>query len=73
MNRPYVVPGLLAGLAEVAAELGCSKQQISALRRRADFPEPVVNLAATPIWDIRDIRHFKGEWTNRRKRLTSKA
>lgn len=73
MTRPYVIPGLLAGVAEVANELGCSKQQIHGLRKRADFPEPVVNLAATPIWDIRDIRHFKGEWKNRRKALTSKV
>ncbi len=59
----------LGGSAEVAATLGCPKQQIAKLRQRRDFPEPLVLLAATPIWDLRDIRHFRDTWKRRHKAL----
>lgn len=65
-----VTPSLLAGTAEVAKELGCPKQQVYSLRKRSDFPEPIIKLAATPIWDIRQVRDFKDNW-QRRKDLTA--
>lgn len=66
-----VPPAQLAGTAEVAKELSCPKQQIHALRRRKDFPQPVCKLAATPVWDLRDIRIFKERWRRRNKVLTA--
>lgn len=59
----------LGGTAEVAATLGCTKQQISKLREKATFPEPLVVLKATPLWDLRDIRHFRDTWSRRHKAL----
>jgi predicted DNA-binding transcriptional regulator AlpA len=55
----------LAGTAEVAQALGCKKQQVYALRRREDFPEPVMVLAATPIWMMEDVESFAATWKRR--------
>lgn len=63
----------LGGTAEVAQELGCPKQQIHSLRRRSDFPNPVCKLAATPIWDLREIRSFRDTWKRRSTPLTATA
>ena len=55
----------LGGVTEVAEVLACAKQQIAALRKRADFPKPVLTLAATPVWSIADINAFKATWNRR--------
>jgi predicted DNA-binding transcriptional regulator AlpA len=55
----------LGGTAEVAELLGCTRQQIYSLRQRDDFPEPVTRLAATPVWDLRNVLEFKGTWVRR--------
>lgn len=55
----------IGGTSEVADLLGCSRQQIHALRRREDFPPPLLSLAATPIWDLRLIESFKLTWKRR--------
>lgn len=55
----------LGGTAEVADLLDCPRQQVSSLRRRTDFPEPVTMLAATPVWDLRVIHDFKSSWQRR--------
>lgn len=55
----------LGGTAEVAAALRCARQQIRSLRRREDFPQPVTELAATPVWDLRDIDEFASTWKRR--------
>lgn len=55
----------IGGTAEVADLLGCPKQQIHALRKRGDFPQPLRFLAATPIWDLDDIRAFATTWIRR--------
>lgn len=60
----------LGGTAEVAKELSCPKQQIHSLRRRKDFPSPVCKLAATPLWDLREVRSFRDSWKRRNKTLT---
>lgn len=65
--RISVPPTMLVGVAEVAAELGCHKQQLYSIRKKPGFPEPLVELAATPVWDLRDIRQFKDTWKRRRK------
>ncbi len=55
----------VGGTAEVAALLECPKQQIHALRRSPKFPTPVRTLAATPVWNLSDIREFKASWRRR--------
>lgn len=55
----------LAGTAEVAGVLGCAKQQVYKLRQRPDFPQPVATLAATPVWDLREVRDFRDIWKRR--------
>ena len=55
----------IGGTSEVAELLGCPKQQIHALRKRANFPKPFKVLAATPLWDLDDIRSFATTWIRR--------
>lgn len=50
----------LGGTQEVARELGLSDARIGQLRRAGLMPEPVVSLAATPVWDMAEIRAWKG-------------
>lgn len=52
----------LCGTAEAAAVLGVLKQRIHTLRKRADFPQPIATLAATPIWDKNTLLVFKASW-----------
>jgi hypothetical protein len=56
------VPDALLGVAEVAAELGVSRQRLSELRRRPDFPAPVSELAAGPVWSGSSLRRFIEGW-----------
>lgn len=64
---PTIQIAVIGGTAEVAAILGCPKQQIHALRKRADFPQPITKIAATPIWNLDDIRAFGGTWVRRKR------
>lgn len=66
MNSVVINVNNLGGTAEVAELLGCPKQQIHALRKRADFPKPVRTLSATPIWDLESIRAFATTWVRRK-------
>lgn len=52
----------LCGTAEAAAVLGVLKQRIHTLRKRPDFPMPVIALSATPIWDKQALLAFKAVW-----------
>ena len=56
----------IGGTAEVADLLGCPKQQIHALRRKSTFPKPIRTLAATPLWDLNDVRQFATTWKRRK-------
>jgi predicted DNA-binding transcriptional regulator AlpA len=58
----------IGGVYEVAETLGCAKQQIASLRRRSNFPQPVVLLAATPVWDLDEIEEFKQTWVRHGQR-----
>jgi len=58
----------LLGTAEVAAVLGVEKSRLSRWRklgvvlpngRRVTFPQPVLEVSATPLWRGRDIREFR--------------
>ena len=62
-----VIISNIGGTAEVSACLGCPKQQIHALRRRADFPKPIHKIAATPIWNLDEIRLFGATWVRRKQ------
>ena len=52
----------LCGTSETAAVLGVLKQRIHTLRKRPDFPMPVIVLSATPIWDKQALLDFKAAW-----------
>lgn len=59
-------PPLLAGVAEVAAELGVSKTRVGELARTLDrFPRPLAQLASGPVWDLHAIRAFAERWHRR--------
>lgn len=64
-NAGFVRLDDLGGVTEVAEVLGCAKQQIAALRKREDFPKPVLMLAATPVWTLTSIRSFQSTWKRR--------
>lgn len=59
LNRP---PTEYVGLAEVAEILGVSKQRVSELRRRKDFPHPIAEIAAGPVWDRTWLNRFIEGW-----------
>ena len=48
----------LAGLAEVAEICRVSKGTALRYTKRADFPEPIGRVAATPIWRARDVEDW---------------
>lgn len=56
----------IGGTAEIAELLGCPKQQVFALRKRKDFPKPLRVLAATPLWNLDEIRTFATTWVRRK-------
>lgn len=62
MDYYTLKPEEILGTSEVAKVLGVSKQRIHALRKNKKFPQPVVVLAATPIWDSREINAFLRDW-----------
>ncbi|CAB4185267.1 hypothetical protein UFOVP1130_23 [uncultured Caudovirales phage] len=55
-------PEHLLGTSELAVVLGVSKQRIHALRKNKKFPQPIANLASSPIWDKREVIVFLKEW-----------
>lgn len=48
----------LGGVSEVASLLGVSRQQIAKLKDRAEFPEPVAEIASGPIWDLDELERW---------------
>jgi hypothetical protein len=55
-------PEVYLGLAEVAVMLGVSKQRVSELRSRPDFPSPIAELASGPVWARSSLARFVSEW-----------
>jgi serine/threonine protein kinase len=51
-------PIRLGGVAEVVAELGLSRQRLSRLRERPDFPAPIGEIRAGPVWDMEAVRRW---------------
>lgn len=54
----------LVGAAEIAALLGVSRQRVTQLTGRQDFPAPVQTLAMGKVWLLDDVR----EWADERDR-----
>lgn len=52
----------LAGIAELAELLEVSKQRVTQLRARDDFPLPIQELAAGPVWRLADLSTFQEGW-----------
>ncbi len=50
----------MGGVTEVAEALGVSRQRLSKLRGRADFPDPIGVLAQGPIWDLDAVEAWNG-------------
>ena len=71
MTDPYLdrwltrEPERYAGVTEVAALLGVSRQRVAELRGREDFPTPVAELAAGPVWTESSLRRFIEAWPRR--------
>jgi hypothetical protein len=55
-------PEVYAGVSEIAATLGVSRQRVSELRTRDDFPAPIAELAAGPVWTMSSLRRFSDTW-----------
>lgn len=61
-DRREAAKSALVGVAEVAVLLGISRQRVTTLSKREDFPAPVQRLAAGPIWREGDLSTFKSGW-----------
>lgn len=61
-RRAEMPPPELVGVSEVARSLNISRQRVSALSKRQDFPAPVARLATGPVWRARDLSTFAGGW-----------
>jgi predicted DNA-binding transcriptional regulator AlpA len=57
----------LVGLAEVAEMLRTSRRQAIRWTQREDFPEPILRLRATPVWEAREVRRWKRERKRERR------
>lgn len=63
VERPTVPE--LAGLAEVAAILGVSKQRVRELTQREDFPPPVAQLSGGAIYVKSTVEAFNNHWNRK--------
>lgn len=52
----------LMSAAEIAEELGISRQRVHQLRRTAMFPEPLADLRGGAVWDAAAVRKFSRDW-----------
>ncbi len=54
-------PDDLAGVAEISAMLGVTKNTVLKYTRRPDFPEPLDRLATGPVWKRSDVEAWARE------------
>jgi hypothetical protein len=66
-------PETYLGLAELARELGVSRQRVAELRARPDFPSPVAELASGPVWRGSTLDRFIETWDRRPGRRPNAA
>lgn len=55
----------MGGVAEVAEVIGVSRQRLSKLRERPDFPAPIGKLAQGPVWDLDEVEAWNGSGLSR--------
>lgn len=55
----------LVGATEAAALLGVSRQRFHEIRRTLDFPAPLTEVAATPLWTRAGIDEFLRGWARK--------
>lgn len=55
----------LVGATEAAALLGVSRQRFHEIRRTLDFPDPLAEVAATPLWTRAGIEEFLRGWARK--------
>lgn len=55
----------LMSAAEIAEQLGVSRQRVHQLRDTAAFPAPLADLRGGAIWDAAAIRKFDQTWTRK--------
>lgn len=55
-------PETYVGVSEIADLLKVSRQRVAELRTRADFPAPVAELAAGPVWSRSSLNRFVESW-----------
>lgn len=58
-------PEVYYGVSELAHALGISRQRVAELRTREDFPSPLIELAAGPVWNGSSVRRFEETWTRK--------
>lgn len=58
-------PERYAGVSEVAALLGVSRERGAQLRARPDVPAPLAELAARPVWKVSSLQRFLEGWERR--------
>jgi len=58
-------PESFLGVSEIAELLGVSRQRVAELRAREDFPWPVAELAAGPVWTLSSLKRFIAGWPRR--------
>jgi hypothetical protein len=63
----------IAGVTEVARMLGVTKQRVSSLSKRGDFPQPLAKLAAGPVWRAGDLTTFAEGWQRKAGRPTTRV
>lgn len=61
------------GVTEIARLLGVSKQRVAELRRRRDFPAPIAELAAGPMWTRASLNRFVQAWPRKPGRPRTSA
>ena len=66
-------PQELVGVTEVAELLGVSRQRVAQLREREDFPAPVAELAAGPVWTRTNLTRFVEAWPRKPGRPRSRG
>lgn len=58
------IPELMSA-ADIAEELGITRQRVHQLRTTAAFPAPLADLRGGAVWDAAAIRHFGQHWTRK--------
>lgn len=62
--QAFTTPELMSA-AEIAEELGISRQRVHQLRATAGFPAPLADLRGGAVWDAAAVRKFAQTWERR--------